>query len=122
MQGKNLQNYWKIVAEKLNLKIDIPYSIKYSDGSVQEIDIRLRDFGSKNGILLVPDYDVIKNRSKEIAEMKYGYSCIPEPTDERVNQTVDASFEDLMKEVKDILLDWGYFGSDSEKPKWLSSK
>lgn len=119
---KNLQKYWKIVSEKLNLKADVPYLIKYSDGSVQEIDVRLRDFGPKNGMLLISNYDLIKDRSKEIAEMEYGYSCLSEPSDERINQTINASPEDLLREVKDILLDWGYSGLDLEKLKWFYNK
>jgi hypothetical protein len=71
-------------------------------------------------MLLVSDYDIIKNRSKEITEMEYGYSCIPEPSEERVSQAMNAPSEDLIKEVKGLLSDWGYDGLDSEKPKWLN--
>lgn len=121
---KKLRTYWKIVSKKLNLKADIPYLIKYSDGRVQEVDVRLKDFGSKNGILLVSNsnYDAIKNRSKEIIEMGYSYSCLSSPDEEKIEQVKNEPFENLIKEIKGLLSDWTYSGLDSEKPKWLNNK
>jgi len=49
-------------------------------------------------MLILSDYSVVKDRTKEIVSMGYGYSCFSQPHEEEV---------DSDGELEEILEDWG---------------
>jgi hypothetical protein len=93
-----LQRHWLSMAKKHRLAVDTPFILNFPDGGIIHAEVRLRDYGNTNGMLLVSDYSVIGNRSDEIVEMGFGFSCLPQPSEDEI---------DSDKGLADLLEDWG---------------
>ena len=61
----------------------------------------LRQFGARNGMLLVNRYDTIRDYAESLVAMGYGFSCLSEPDPDR-SEDDDVLFE--------MLADWSWSG------------
>jgi len=98
MNKTPLQRHWLSMAKKHGLHVDVPFCLRFPDGAEVTAEIRLLGYGADKGMLIVSDYSVVKDRTKEIVSMGYGYSCFSQPHEEEV---------DSDGELEEILEDWG---------------
>ena len=103
------QQLWSDRASRYGLSVAIPFSLSL-DGETLGIPVLLREFGARNGILLVTDYAQIGPYADRLVERGYGYSCLSEPSEPHE--------EDDDATLLDMLHDWGWSG-DSAPPPWL---
>lgn len=102
-----LQRHWSQLAKQHRLDVDIPFRLQFRDGVVLLAEVRLSGYGGENGMLLVSDYSVVADRSDEIIEMGYGYSCLSQPQEDSIGS--DESLADLLD-------DWRRHASCDEEP------
>ncbi len=105
MSKSSFQTKWCEIAARWKLRIETPFVVAVSSGSVT-VPVLLRDFGASKGMLLVTDFKIIAPYSDELITLGFGYSCLSEPRDPYDPSTDDAS-------LREMLEDWGWTGSDS---------
>jgi len=98
MSFTNLQRQWQFAASQLGLRVEAPYNVHLSDGSSIEVEVRLHGYGARNGMIVLSDYGVIKEKKDKIIAAGFGYSCYGPVSDDQV--TVLEGFEDMLN-------DWG---------------
>lgn len=103
------QHYWSERAMRFGLSVSIPFSLAL-DGRVIDIPVLVRQFGARNGMLLVTDYGLIGPGVGRLAALGYGYACLSEPT------ATDDDEDD--EALVDMLRDWGWTGAGA-RPSWL---
>ena len=86
------------MADKHDLKVDVPYNLQFADGISITAEVRLQGYGAVNGMLIVSNYSVVESRSDDIVRMGYGYSCLSQPYEEEI---------DSDEGLQEILNDWG---------------
>ena len=86
------------MAKKHHLIVDVPFTLFFPDGVKVTAEVRLRDYGADNGMLLFSNYSILRDRENEIVEMGYGYSCLSQPSEDKID-----SDEGLIA----LLDDWG---------------
>jgi hypothetical protein len=103
------QRLWAHRASRFRLSVAIPFTLSL-DRATLSAPVLLRQFGARNGMLLVTDYGMIRPHADRVAELGYGYSCLSEPSspDEEDDDTA----------LLDMLRDWGWSGEGTE-PAWL---
>ena len=92
------QKHWVQLSIKHDLKIDVPFTLEFPDGTKIDVDILLHGYGAKKGMLLISDFSKIRDRMNEIIEMGYGFSCLSEPKEENIGS------DECLQEMLD---DWG---------------
>lgn len=102
------QQLWSDRASRYGLSVVIPFSLSL-DGETLRAPVLLRQFGARNGMLLVTDYGQIAPYADRLVERGYGYSCLSEASEH------EADDEDALV---DMLRDWGWSG-DGAPPPWL---
>ncbi|TGK31348.1 hypothetical protein EHQ12_01270 [Leptospira gomenensis] len=105
-----LQKIWKDAAENLNLEVEIPFSIILTDNSKINASILLKNFGAKNGMLIITNYEDVEQYLEKIYEAGYGFSTLSEPSENE---------QYSRKDFIELLSDWGWTGDLNLKPKWL---
>ena len=85
------------MAKKHHLIVDVPFTLYFPDGGKVTAEVRLREYGAENGMLLFSDYSILKDRENELVEMGYSYSCLSQPSEDKID-----SDEGLI----DLLCDW----------------
>lgn len=102
---------WTRVADDLGIDVDGPYDVSLPSGAHLQVPVLVRRFGGPEGMLVLCDYALVKNRIDEIVQAGYGFSIFDEPTIEH----------GYSREVFiEVLTDWGWYGPVSEKPAWLN--
>jgi hypothetical protein len=102
-------SYWQRAAADLGLEIVAPFTVRVADASF-EIPVLLRNFGGRLGMLLTTDYQQLKLFASALVDAGYGYSVLSDPNAE----------ETYSREgILEVLTDWGWTGSDHERPAWL---
>jgi hypothetical protein len=96
---------WRTVAAELGVKAISPCELTVN-GTRVTFTALLPQFGGLAGMIINPDWSVIKPHADALTKAGYGYSCI----------SIDGSAPD---EVRDVLLDWGWNGTTARKPAWL---
>lgn len=105
----NLIFIWETAAKDLALTIVTPFYLIMNDGNRLAIDILVKNYGTKNGMLIVSDYNSINNYQDEIINSGYGYSAMSAPEDNEYDKN----------RIIEVLRDWGWTGETLEKPVWL---
>ncbi len=119
--GILFQQEWQIISKRIGISIIVPFILTFFDGSEQIYDVLLKYFGAKNGMILVSDYSLIEHRDREIIELGYGFSCLSEPTERRIEELIKMTDGELIDSYKEMLEDWSYCGEPEYKPKWIDS-
>src|SRR5436305_401446 len=66
MSFTNLQRQWQHAAKQLGLQVETPFRVSFDDGSHVEVEVLLRGFGARNGMLVLSDYRTIEKKKDEI--------------------------------------------------------
>ena len=111
MNKQSLADVWKGRARRFGLDVEAPFSFEIDTGDSITVDVLLRNFGAKNGMLLVTEFSLISSHLSEISRLEFGYSCLSELSQD----------EDPDKLTVELLSDWGWSG-DGEPPGWLPEK
>lgn len=96
---------WLAVAADLGVRVISPFEL-IVHGTRVAFTALLPQFGGSAGMIIDPDWSVIKPHADALTKAGYGYSCI----------SIDGSAPD---EMRDVLLDWGWNGTTAQKPDWL---
>ncbi len=78
------QRKWIEISESLGLSIQLSYEIELGDRKLT-VPVLPKEFGAKNGMLLVTGYDLIADVAEELVNLGYGYSCLSEPLSEPID-------------------------------------
>ncbi len=106
----HLIEMWQLAKKDLNLDIVIPFNLDLSSGVIIKAQVLVKNFGEKNGMLIISKYDQVANHLKELSEKGYGFSVLEEPAE---NENYERS------EYIEMLKDWGWSGSLDIIPEWL---
>ena len=109
-EQSRLIQMWKEAADDLGLEITVPFDLTLGSGVKLHIPLLLRHFGGEEGMLVLSDYNTVKSISDELVQAGYGFSVLDEPRSEE---------KYVRQDYIDILIDWGWFGDQTEKPDWL---
>ena len=96
MQITPFQRQWIEISEGLGLEIRLSYEIKLADRKLT-VPVLLQGFGADKGMLLVTNYDLIRDVAEELVNLGYGYSCLSEPSPGPVDY----------EGIEEMLRDWG---------------
>ena len=87
-----------------------PFDLKLPSGAHVHAPVLVRYFGGPEGMLIVPDFGLVKDLSDEIIQAGYGFSVMSEPS----------GIEEYDRDVFiGVLAEWGWHGPLSQKPIWL---
>jgi hypothetical protein len=104
----SFQQLWTDQASRYGLSVAIPFTVSL-DNATLTVPVLLRQFGGRNGMLLVTDYALIRPHADRLVEWGYGYSCLSDP--KSPHEEDDDAFVDMLR-------DWGWSGGGSP-PAWL---
>ena len=111
-----LSAVWRSAAEVLSIRIEAPYLLKAKNGAKIHCIAYLPDFGSPNGMVIGftcgPSYEIDK-ALKSAAEAQNVFCSF-------VNfEAYKIYNEEVFKEA---LSDWGFYGTKTLRPSWLSKQ
>lgn len=105
-----LEKWILSACEVLELNVDFGFSLDVGEGHEIRAIARVRNVGSTNGMLVVSHYEEVRPFADAINRAGYGYAVLDEPRpDERFD----------LESFKEMFGDWGWFGSDAQRPRWL---
>jgi hypothetical protein len=104
---------WKRAAADLGIEVVGPFDLTVPSGAHVQVPVLVRYFGGPEGMLVLSDYELVKDLTDEIVQAGYGFSVMSEP------KATEPYLRDVFIEV---LSDWGWSGPESEKPVWLNSR
>jgi hypothetical protein len=108
-----VHNAWRVAANALSIKVEAPYLLKGVDGKEVLCAAYLPDFGDPRGMVVgLLDLVTCKNdKGIKLAAESRGlfFSFINPEVYERYDEQV----------FKEALADWGFFGSEDQRPDWL---
>jgi hypothetical protein len=93
-----LQRHWLSMAKNHYLDVEAPYVLRLSDGQTITAEVLLRGYGAQNGMLIVSDYSIVRDKKDEIVHLGYGYSCFSQPGEDEI---------DSDEGLQEVLDDWG---------------
>jgi hypothetical protein len=96
MNPTPFQREWIEISKRLGLDIEISHEIALEHRKLT-VPVRLLGFGAANGMLLVTDYDLIRDAAEHLVNLGYGYSCLSEPSPGPID----------WESVEEMLQDWG---------------
>jgi hypothetical protein len=107
-----LLKQWEAARDDLGLEIVAPFEIDLGNNVKVLADILVKDFGGRNGTLVVTSYDVIKSYQEQLRKFGYGFSVLSEPSGEPIYD----------REVfVDMLSEWEWTGKTAAKPCWIKA-
>jgi hypothetical protein len=101
----NLQRQWRYAAEQLHLRVQVPFVLRFGNGSTVTADVLLEGYGSARGMLIVSDFQRIEGKTEAIMRAGYGYSCMSEPPESEVFS---------LEGFDEVLKDWGASSTDEK--------
>ncbi len=75
MKTTPFQREWIEISVHLGLDIQLSYEIDLGDRKLT-VPVLLRGFGANNGMLLLTDYDLIRDVAEEVVNRGYGFLCL----------------------------------------------
>lgn len=105
-ENTNLILAWKEASKDLGIQIEIPFVIKTDNMSEIRFELLIKEFGSKNGTLIMTTDDMSDFNKAE----KFGFYC----------SALNPFHYDIYKRERfvETLTDWGYYGQVENKPQW----
>ena len=89
------QREWIEISEKLGLSVQLDYAVPLREKRLV-VPVLLEGFGAEKGMLLVTDFDLIRDVTEELTALGYGFSCLSPPS-----RPID------WPSVLEMLRDWG---------------
>ena len=105
-----LKSFWEQAVKDLGFKIITPFCLDLPSGNRVEAELLVLQFGAEKGMLIVTSYNQVSHLVDEIINEGYGFSVLD-------NKREDEKYS--RKNYIELLEDWGWSGTDSEKPAWL---
>ena len=106
-----LRAHFRRASADLDIEIREDHEVQLTSGYRLVVPIFVPWFGGEKGTVVVPEYGEIEGGADELVNEGYGYSVLDEPRED----------EGYTREVFiDILSDWGWSGSSSARPQWVS--
>jgi hypothetical protein len=105
-----LQSYLAKACGDLGLRVEIPFQVKFTDGSEISAQVLLPQLGAPRGTIIVTNFAELKGKEKELAEMGFSYSVMGEPQSD-----VDYKAGDCIETFSE----WGWGSTEGEKPDWM---
>lgn len=106
-----LQKQWELIAKEFGLNIVIDYKF-ICDNIAIEVPVLLKDFGAKNGMLIIDNYRSVSSFVQIINQQDFGFSCLTS------SKNFDLNISETRSSIIEMLSDWGW-SSDAPKPYWL---
>jgi len=103
---------WRAAAVELGLDVVSPFDLVLSAGKDLHVPLLVKNFGARNGMLIVTDYSVVKPHLKLISDLGFGFSVLEEPL------RPAAGIYDLDTMIE-MLSDWGWSGATEQCPAWI---
>jgi hypothetical protein len=97
---------WLGIAAELDIEVVAPCDIRLNDGSRVLATAHVKSFGFEKGMVVDPDYDVLRPHKDALIANGYGYSAV------KIGLTSDRD------SVIGMLADWGW-NSARPRPVWL---
>lgn len=102
---------WILQACKaFGLQADFDFVLDVDDAHRIRPIARIRNLGARNGMLIFRNYDDVRSYAEGLARAGYGYSTLDEPS---ANETFD------LESFKEMFIEWGWSGSDADRPPEL---
>lgn len=105
-----IENWISRACDTLGLQADFPFFVDFGSGLKVRAIARIRNLGSRNGMLVFLNYDDVRPYADKILRAEYGYSVLDEPS---ANEVFD------LDSFKEMFLDWGWSGPDESMPQKL---
>lgn len=103
---------WTRASKELGFKIEAPFFLKNNDKKIECVAY-LPDFGSTNGMVInlikPPEFELDPELETLCQNLGLFFSSINEEEYKLYNKNI----------YMETLLDWSYFGSKENKPKWI---
>jgi hypothetical protein len=100
---------WKVAEADLDLEIEAPAEVLLANGTKFYADFLLKNFGGRNGTLVVQDYSRFAGVWEELEKLGYGFSTL----DPSSRQTYDRQI------YIEMLSEWSWTGDPAKSPDWL---
>ncbi|MEM7169858.1 MAG: hypothetical protein AAF530_06785 [Pseudomonadota bacterium] len=107
---KNLVRIWRQASEDLGFEIIVPFELSIDRNISITAALLVKNFGYRNGMIVISDYKVVEPYKSKIVGLGYGYSTFSEFRD---SEKYDRA------SYIDILSDWTWAGADHKKPSWV---
>ncbi|MEH0018421.1 MAG: hypothetical protein V6Z89_02155 [Desulfobacter sp.] len=102
-------------SKELKFRMETPFTIQYGNKKLQCLAF-LPDFGGKNGMVLdlifPPTFEVNSELESACQMMDIFLSSINAIEYQNYNKKI----------FMEALIDWGYYGTQDEKPKWINQE
>lgn len=108
MLKDRIQAEWEQARDDLGLEIVIPFKLDLENGVTIHAELLVKNFGGRNGMLIVKKYDIVKDNLTEIQKLGFGFSVLDESW-----QPYDRAA------MIDMLSDWEWAGLTAETPNWI---
>jgi len=106
-----MQEFLARAAEELGLRVEIGYVVTLSDGRKLMSQALLPDLGNPLGTLVFDSPRIVDSSArKDIRSQGYGMSTFSQPLP---TQTFD------VESYARMFAEWGWAGSDADKPGWM---
>ena len=103
---------WEAARDDLGLDIVAPYVVSIGSNVRVCVELLLKHFGGRNGMLVLTDYGLLKPYEEQIVSLGYGYSVLSEPRGEAGKTYCREVFIDMLS-------DWSWTGAKNNRPEWL---
>jgi|CXWL01.1.fsa_nt_gi hypothetical protein len=108
-----LQSYFAKACGVLGLRVEIPFQLKFTDGSQISAQVLFPQLGAPRGTIIVTLFAELKGKEKELAEMGFSYSVMGEPLSD-----VDYEVGDCIETFSE----WGWGSTGEKKPDWMKDQ
>ena len=102
---------WKLASHDLDLEMIENFVLKISSSAQINSALLLKNFGDKNGMLIIRDYNEAEPYLEDIEEAGYGFCIMKDPPYKHDFYSKESIIE--------VLRDWGWTGPESERPDWF---
>jgi len=106
-ENEKIIEAWKEASIDLKIDIEISFLLQ-TDKGVIEYNLLIKNFGSKNGTLII----TTDNMDKFDVAKKFGFYC------SALNPRCYNKYD--RENFIETLTDWGYFGMPENKPNWYT--
>jgi hypothetical protein len=103
-----MQANWEQASDDLGLELVIPFDLDLGTGVIIHAELLVKNFGGRNGTMIVKKYGAVKNNLEQIQKLGFGFSVLDEPRDPYDRAT-----------MIEMLRDWEWTGPRSQAPKWM---
>ncbi len=94
-----LLKMWKLAAKDFDIDIEYPYSVILNNNTTIDALLLVKNVGGDKGMLIINNFNIVKNHIDELIQLGYGFSVLEEPSkNELYNKD----------EYAELLYEWGW--------------